>query len=85
MSQYLVYLVKAQQQLNGSNIKTGTISANRINFNGATGTNVNLTGTITATTGSNWWNITSSYIDSGNGLARFFLASHANTTDRYLS
>lgn len=37
--------------INGANITTGTISADRINFDGATGSNVNLTGKITATSG----------------------------------
>lgn len=36
-----------QTIINGSNITTGIIQANRINFNGATGTNMNITGKIT--------------------------------------
>lgn len=38
--------------IDGSNIKTGTISASRINFDGASGNNVDLTGKITANSGS---------------------------------
>ena len=50
--------------INGSNITTGTIQANRINFNGATGTNVNLTGQITATSGK-----IGGFTISGNNLS----------------
>ncbi len=50
-----------------------------------TATNADISGKITATSGKiGGWNITSTYIDSYNGSERFYLASHADSSSKYI-
>lgn len=54
---------EGRTEINGGNITTGEISANRINFDGAKGSNVDLSGKITASSGK-----IGGYTISGNNL-----------------
>lgn len=71
--------------IHGGNITTGTISSSRIDFDYASGSNVDLSGTITATGGSiGGFNITGTEITSNNSGGYIRLSSHPNAGSRII-